>query len=204
MPDPFGRTPNASKIEALAKRRRGPSLNLDGPFPILTIRFISCRPHCNQHRGMKAIAANASTARSVATTGGPPRAVRPRRQGGCEARRGSGQALAAGLLKLKYLIDSGYFGRILSVRGNCTTGCSTDSTTGQRPSWNYRKRQRQHHHHAVPLALCARPTLRRSEAVSCLGATHILTRRRKRKHVRSHRRRCDCPNSSSRRRDCSL
>ncbi|MCP4167332.1 MAG: Gfo/Idh/MocA family oxidoreductase [Chloroflexi bacterium] len=45
-----------------------------------------------------------------------------------------------GLLKLKYLIDSGFFGRILSVRGEFGYWVfdGFDQPT-QRPSWNYRK-----------------------------------------------------------------
>ncbi len=45
-----------------------------------------------------------------------------------------------GLLKLKHLIDDGFFGKILSVRGEfgywVFDGSNSDS---QRPSWNYRK-----------------------------------------------------------------
>lgn len=44
-----------------------------------------------------------------------------------------------GLLKLKRLIDSGYFGRILSVRGEFGYWVfEGDWQTAQRPSWNYR------------------------------------------------------------------
>jgi predicted dehydrogenase len=45
-----------------------------------------------------------------------------------------------GLLKLKYLIDSGFFGRILSVRGEFGYWVFPgDRQPAQRPSWNYRK-----------------------------------------------------------------
>jgi predicted dehydrogenase len=45
-----------------------------------------------------------------------------------------------GLLKLKMLIDSGYFGRILSVRGEFGYWVfEGDWQPAQRPSWNYRK-----------------------------------------------------------------
>jgi predicted dehydrogenase len=44
-----------------------------------------------------------------------------------------------GLLKLKRLIDSGFFGRILSVRGEFGYWVfEGDTTPAQRPSWNYR------------------------------------------------------------------
>ena len=45
-----------------------------------------------------------------------------------------------GLMKLKYLIDTGYFGRILSVRGEFGYWVFDGLTQPcQRPSWNYRK-----------------------------------------------------------------
>lgn len=44
-----------------------------------------------------------------------------------------------GLQKLKYLIDSGFFGRILSVRGEFGYWVFTgEDRPAQRPSWNYR------------------------------------------------------------------
>ena len=46
-----------------------------------------------------------------------------------------------GLLKLKTLIDSGFFGRILSVRGEFGYWVfEGDWQPAQRPSWNYRKK----------------------------------------------------------------
>ncbi len=46
-----------------------------------------------------------------------------------------------GLIKLRWLIDSGFFGRILSVRGEFGYWVFTgeDQIPSQRPSWNYRK-----------------------------------------------------------------
>lgn len=45
-----------------------------------------------------------------------------------------------GLLKLRRLIDTGYFGRMLSVRGNFGYWVFTgEDQPAQRPSWNYRK-----------------------------------------------------------------
>jgi predicted dehydrogenase len=45
-----------------------------------------------------------------------------------------------GLLKLKYLIDTGFFGQILSVRGEFGYWVFTgEHQPAQRPSWNYRK-----------------------------------------------------------------
>ena len=45
-----------------------------------------------------------------------------------------------GLMKLKYLLDTGYFGRVLSVRGEFGYWVFDGLTQPcQRPSWNYRK-----------------------------------------------------------------
>ncbi|HNR35649.1 MAG TPA: Gfo/Idh/MocA family oxidoreductase [Candidatus Hydrogenedentes bacterium] len=45
-----------------------------------------------------------------------------------------------GIMKLKYLIDTGFFGRILAVRGEFGYWVFTgEKQTAQRPSWNYRK-----------------------------------------------------------------
>ena len=47
-----------------------------------------------------------------------------------------------GLLKLKYLIDTGFFGKILSVRGEFGYWVFTgEHEKLQRPSWNYRKEE---------------------------------------------------------------
>jgi predicted dehydrogenase len=81
-----------------------------------------------------------------------------------------------GLLKLKQLIDSGFFGRILSVRGEFGYWVfEGDTIAAQRPSWNYRKADGGgiiidmlcHFRYVLDNLLGA------VEAVSCLGATHI-------------------------------
>jgi predicted dehydrogenase len=47
-----------------------------------------------------------------------------------------------GLLKLKYLIDSGFFGRILAVRGEFGYWVfDGEYEPAQRPSWNYKKKE---------------------------------------------------------------
>ena len=69
-----------------------------------------------------------------------------------------------GLLKLQEAARRGFFGRILSVRGEFGYWVfEGDWQPAQRPSWNYRKRGRRRHHprHAVPLALRARQPVRR-------------------------------------------
>lgn len=84
-----------------------------------------------------------------------------------------------GLVKLKALIDSGFFGRILSVRGEFGYWVfEGDIISPQRPSWNYRKEDGGG---IILDMLCHwRYVLDNLfggvKAVSCLGATHIPER----------------------------
>jgi hypothetical protein len=57
-----------------------------------------------------------------------------------QARRGAGQALAAGPASSSAWSIQGFFGRILSVRGEFGYWVfEGDTQPAQRPSWNYRK-----------------------------------------------------------------
>lgn len=84
-----------------------------------------------------------------------------------------------GLRKLKYLIDTGFFGRILSVRGEFGYWVFTgEHQPAQRPSWNYRKAEGGGimidmlcHWRYVIDNLFGNIT-----SLSCLGATHIPRR----------------------------
>jgi predicted dehydrogenase len=85
-----------------------------------------------------------------------------------------------GLLKLRTLRELGFFGRILSVRGEFGYWVfEGDILPPQRPSWNYRKEDGGGiildmlcHWRYVLDNLCGNV-----RAVSCLGATHIRERR---------------------------
>ena len=86
-----------------------------------------------------------------------------------------------GIRKLKMLIDQGFFGRILSVRGEFGYWVFTGHDEGQpaqRPSWNYRKEDGGG---MIVDMLCHWRYLVDNvfgsiESVSCLGATHIPER----------------------------
>jgi predicted dehydrogenase len=84
-----------------------------------------------------------------------------------------------GLLKLKKLRDDGFFGRILSVRGEFGYWVfEGDRVSAQRPSWNYRK---QDGGGIILDMLChwryvLDNLFGEVQAVSCLGATHIPSR----------------------------
>ena len=84
-----------------------------------------------------------------------------------------------GLLKLKQLIDTGFFGEILSVRGEFGYWVFTgEHQPAQRPSWNYKREEGggiildlfAHWRYVIDNLFGA------VTAVSCLGATHIPKR----------------------------
>ena len=84
-----------------------------------------------------------------------------------------------GLLKLKYLIDTGFFGKILSVRGEFGYWVFTGEFEKlQRPSWNYRKED---DGGIIVDMLChwqyvIQNLFGEVKSLTCLGATHIPTR----------------------------
>jgi predicted dehydrogenase len=85
-----------------------------------------------------------------------------------------------GLLKLKNLIDTGFFGEILSVRGEFGYWVFTghDANPQQRPSWNYRKEDGGG---IIIDMLChwryvLDNLFGEIKSVSCLGATHVKER----------------------------
>lgn len=84
-----------------------------------------------------------------------------------------------GMRKLKMLVDSGFFGRILSLRGEFGYWVfEGDVQPAQRPSWNYRKQDGggivldmlPHFHYLLERLIG------RIEAVSCVAVTHIPER----------------------------
>jgi predicted dehydrogenase len=84
-----------------------------------------------------------------------------------------------GIIKLKRLIEQGFFGRILSVRGEFGYWVFEGETIpSQRPSWNYRKED---NGGIISDMLChwryvLDNLFGKVKAVSCLGATHISDR----------------------------
>lgn len=84
-----------------------------------------------------------------------------------------------GIIKLKHLKEEGFFGHILSVRGEFGYWVfEGDRISSQRPSWNYRKEDGGG---VIIDMLCHWRYLLDNlfgqvKSVSCLGATHIKTR----------------------------
>ena len=84
-----------------------------------------------------------------------------------------------GMRKLRHLIDAGFFGRILSVRGDFGYWVfEGDDQPSQRPSWNYKKEE----NGGIILDMFCHwryvldHTIGAVRAVSCTGATHIPER----------------------------
>src|SRR5215207_3497474 len=84
-----------------------------------------------------------------------------------------------GLIKLKRLVDGGFFGRILSVRGEFGYWVfAGDGRTAQRPSWNYREEDGG----GIILDMLCHwryvldNLFGEIRSVSCLGATHVPER----------------------------
>jgi len=84
-----------------------------------------------------------------------------------------------GLVKLKWLIDTGFFGKILSVRGEFGYWVFTgEHEKLQRPSWNYRKEE---DGGIIVDMLChwqyvIQNLFGEVKSLTCLGATHIPQR----------------------------
>ncbi len=97
---------------------------------------------------------------------------------GCKSGVVHDKLWAPGMRKLRMLLESGFFGRVLSVRiEGCYWVFEGDLVPSQRPSWNYRKEDggsmildmMPHYQYMIELF----GTIKR---VVCLGATHIPQR----------------------------
>jgi predicted dehydrogenase len=186
MPDPILVGRNAAKVEALAKAH-GVSrwtTDLDAALanPEDAIYFDSASTGLRPELIRRAIAAGKHiyTEKPVAPTVEQALDLY-RRAEAAKVRHGVVQdkLWLPGLLKLKMLVDSGFFGRILSVRGEFGYWVfEGDWQPAQRPSWNYRKEDDGgiivdmlcHWRYVLDNLFGA------VKAVTCLGATHIPKR----------------------------
>jgi predicted dehydrogenase len=186
MPDPILVGRNAAKIEALAKAHDVTRWTTDLDAALADsdnhIYFDSASTGLRPALIRKAIAAGKHiyTEKPVAPTVAEALDLY-RRAEAAGVKHGVVQdkLWLPGLLKLKMLIDSGFFGRILSVRGEFGYWVfEGDWQPAQRPSWNYRK---QDDGGIIVDMLChwryVLDNLFGSvKSVSCLGATHIPKR----------------------------
>ncbi len=148
MPDPILVGRNEAKLEALAHRagvdRWTTSLAkaLDDPFN--TIYFDAQLTQLRSSAVLQAIEAGkhiyCEKPTGVNTAEAYELYTRAKARGVCQGVV-QDKLFLPGLLKLKWLIDSGFFGRILSIRGEFGYWVFTghDQISAQRPSWNYRK-----------------------------------------------------------------
>jgi len=186
MPDPILIGRNAGKLEALA-RTHGVSrwsTDLDAALADKadTVYFDSASTGLRAALIKKAIAAGKHiyTEKPVATTVAQAiELYRAANAAGVKHGVVQDKLWLPGLLKMKMLVDSGFFGRIVSVRGEFGYWVfEGDWQAAQRPSWNYRKEDDVG---IIVDMLChwryvLDNLFGEVKSVSCLGATHIPRR----------------------------
>lgn len=186
MPEPLLVGRNAVKLEELSKRTNGIpfSTDLDAAMkdPKYQIYFDAQTTDRRAESVKAAIAAGKHVYCEKPTSGSTETAFELydlARKAGVKHGVVQDKLWLPGLVKLKTLIDSGFFGRILSVRGEFGYWVfEGDIISPQRPSWNYRKEDGG----GIILDMLCHwryvldNLFGNVKAVSCLGATHIPER----------------------------
>ena len=186
MPDPIlvGRRPDALRALAQAHRIERTTTDLDAVLAdkSYTVFFDAASTQLRPMILKKAIAAGKHVYCEKPTATGLAEAMdlyRTAKAAGVKHGVVQDKLWLPGLLKLKMLIDSGFFGRIVSVRSEFGYWVfEGDWQPAQRPSWNYRKEDGGG---IILDMLCHfRYVLDNLfgtvKSVSCLGATHIPER----------------------------
>ncbi|MDP1581679.1 MAG: Gfo/Idh/MocA family oxidoreductase [Candidatus Didemnitutus sp.] len=186
MPDPVLVGRNEEKLKALAARvgvsRVSTNLDAELAKPDNQIYFDSTLTGQRPHGVRKAIAAKKHIycEKPTATTSLEALAL-AKEVSAAGLKHGVVQdkLWLPGLVKLQYLIDTGFFGKILSVRGEFGYWVFTgEHEKLQRPSWNYRKED---DGGIIVDMLChwqyvIQNLFGEIKSLTCLGATHIPTR----------------------------
>jgi predicted dehydrogenase len=186
MPDPIlvGRRPDALRALAHAHRLERTTTDLDAVLAdkSYTVFFDAASTQLRPTILKKAIAAGKHVYCEKPTATGLAEAMdlyRAAQSAGVKHGVVQDKLWLPGLLKLKMLIDSGFFGRILSVRGEFGYWVfEGDWQPAQRPSWNYRKEDGG----GIILDMLCHwryvldNLFGEVRSVSCLGATHIPER----------------------------
>jgi predicted dehydrogenase len=186
MPDPIlvGRRPDALRALAQAHRLERTTTDLDAVLADkgYTVFFDAASTQLRPTILKKAIAAGKHVYCEKPTATGLGEAMdlyRAAKAAGVKHGVVQDKLWLPGLLKLKMLIDSGFFGRILSVRGEFGYWVfEGDWQPAQRPSWNYRKEDGG----GIILDMLCHwryvldNLFGEVKSVSCLGATHIPER----------------------------
>jgi predicted dehydrogenase len=186
LPEPVLLGRNAKKIEALAKElgveRWTTDLDAALSNPEDSIYFDSVLTQQRSENIKKAIAAGKHiyTEKPIADSlEDALELARLATQAGVKNGAVHDKLYLQGLQKLKRLIDGGFFGRILSIRGEFGYWVfEGDWQMAQRPSWNYRKAEGGG---IIVDMLChwryvLDNLFGKVKSVSCLGATHIPRR----------------------------
>ncbi len=147
LPDPVLVGRNAEKLQEIAKThgldRWTTDLDAALESPEETVYFDAQLTHVREAAITKAIAAgkHVYTEKPIADdVAGSLRLARLARDAGIKTGVVHDKLYLPGLLKLRRLVESGFFGRILSVRGEFGYWVfEGDLQPAQRPSWNYRK-----------------------------------------------------------------
>ncbi len=186
MPDPILVGRNAATLEPLAQANGITrwTTDLDGALanPDDTLFFDAATTKLRAKLVRKAIAAGKDiycekpTADSLADALDIARAAK---KAGVRHGVVQDKIFLPGLIKLKTLIDSGFFGRVLAVRGEFGYWVfEGDWQPAQRPSWNYRRKDGG----GIILDMLCHwryvldNLFGEVKSVSCLGATHIPKR----------------------------
>ena len=186
IPDPILVGRNAEKIEQLAREHRIArwTTDLDAALanPDDTVFFDAASTQLRPTLLAKAIGANKHVycEKPVATTLAEALELwRVAKRAGVKNGVVQDKLWLPGLRKLKTLIDTGFFGRILSVRGEFGYWVfDGQEQAAQRPSWNYRKEDGG----GIILDMVCHwryvldNLFGEVRSVSCLGATHIPER----------------------------
>jgi predicted dehydrogenase len=186
MPEPTLVGRNAAKLEQLASQDSGVrwSTDLDATLrdPANTIYFDAQTTGRRYDGVAKAVAAGKHVYCEKPTAVSTDQAFalyQLAKKGGVKHGVVQDKLWLPGLLKFRMLRDQGFFGRILSVRGEFGYWVfEGDNVKAQRPSWNYRKEDDggiivdMLCHWRYVLDHCFGAV----KAVSCLGATHIPQR----------------------------
>ncbi len=183
MPDPLLVGRNAKKVEALARehgveRWTGDlAAALKSPHDQVFFDAASTKLRPSLLRRAIAAGKHVYCEKPVSTTLAEAKALyAAARKAGIKHGVVQDKLWLPGLLKLRKLRDEGFFGRILSVRGEFGYWVfEGDRQPAQRPSWNYRKREGG----GIILDMLCHwryvldNLFGEVQAVSCLGATHI-------------------------------
>jgi predicted dehydrogenase len=186
MPDPILVGRNAAKLEQIAKEHgvarwttglrgaladQSDSLYFDAQVTALRATSVEMAIAAGKHVYCeKPLAKDSATAMQLATQA---------KAAGVKHGVVQDKLFLPGMIKLKRLVDNGFFGRILSVRGEFGYWVfEGDLQPSQRPSWNYRKQDGG----GIILDMFCHwryvldHIIRRVRAVQCLGGTVIPER----------------------------